>query len=75
MKAAPFDPTYLDRLIEKLESMHRYRLADPLTQTDALYYALLAKYYRNMRDARALGKKLVYTSDKRPAVFFAEQGV
>ena len=60
MKAARFDSTQLDRLIDALDGMHRHRLANPLNPSDALYYELLSNYYRDMRDAPKLGKKLVY---------------
>ena len=70
MKAAPFDPTHLDRMIAVLESMHRHRLANPLNQSDALYYQLLANYYRDIRDAPKLGKKLVYHTAILPTEIF-----
>ena len=70
MRAAPFDPTNLDHLIAVLDSMHQHRLASPLNQSDALYYQLLANYYRDIRDAPKLGKKLVYHTAILPTEIF-----
>ena len=69
-KAAPFDPTNLNRLVAVLESMHRHRVEHPLNKSDELYYELLARYYRDMRDAQKLGKPLVYHTAILPVEIF-----
>ncbi|TAK33465.1 MAG: 2-hydroxyacyl-CoA dehydratase [Chloroflexota bacterium] len=66
MKARTFDSTYLDQLIEVLESMHQHCAAAPDRRSDALYHELLARHYRNIRDAHSMGKKLIYHTAGMP---------
>jgi len=70
VKAGTFDPTKLNHMIEVLDSMHQHRIAKPLNQSDALYYELLAKYYRDIRDAHDMGKTLVYHTVMLPTEIF-----
>ncbi len=60
MKSLAYSETYMDVAVERLEGMYQQRLASQLSQTDALYYKLLTDHYRDMRDARKMGKKLVF---------------
>jgi len=60
MKAAPFDATRLDHVITTLDSIHQHRVQSPLNKSDELYYELLAKYYREIRDAHQNGKKVIH---------------
>ena len=51
MKAATLDRTKLDHVVAVLESLHRHRVEKPLDKSDELYYELIAKYHRDIRDA------------------------
>ena len=70
MKAATFDPTNLNQMIGVLDSLYQHRVASPLNKSDEIYYALLAKYYRDIRDAHDMGKKLVYHTVMLPTEIF-----
>ena len=70
MKAATFDPTKLNHVVEVLESLHRHRVAQPLDKSDELYYEILANYFRDVRDAKEQGKFLAYFAGPLPREVF-----
>lgn len=64
MQAAPFNPIYLDKSLEALESLLRHRREHPIDKTDEFYYELVIKYLQELRQARAEGKLLIHQSGR-----------
>ncbi|MEK7848909.1 MAG: 2-hydroxyacyl-CoA dehydratase family protein [Chloroflexota bacterium] len=58
MKAAGLDLAKYDALIRDLESMCQHRRANPVDKSDEVYYELLLKHFRRLRDARQEGKHI-----------------
>lgn len=56
MKAELENKTKLEKMIGALENIAEHRKRHPTTRVEELYYTLLAKYYRDVHEAKAEGK-------------------
>lgn len=56
MKIATENKANLEKMIGVLEKIADHRKRNPTTKVEELYYNLLARYYRNVNEAKAEGK-------------------
>ncbi len=70
MKVITRDDTRFRQLIRGLDLMAEHRRQHPTTESDALYYQLLADYFRNAMNAGGAGKMVVGNTVMTPNELF-----